>query len=188
VRALRSAPSASICVINDEIGRAWKGDCPKLQDRAVVISALALGLFPLLSPAPGSAFSIVSEQAMRLSGITFGMNNAVTLRKHQLERMPADVAVCDYNNDGVTDICLVDGADLPSQDKFQQSEPVRGARQALVGTGSALKPWVARPLDLSMINLVVARAALAAGLKKRFAACDDFAQMRTCTLVQLPPI
>jgi len=40
-------------------------------------------------------------------------------------------------------------------------------RRALVGTESALKRRVARPLDLSMINLIVARAARAAGLGKK---------------------
>jgi integrase/recombinase XerD len=40
-------------------------------------------------------------------------------------------------------------------------------RRALIGTESALKRRVARPLDLSMINLIVARAARAAGLGKK---------------------
>jgi integrase/recombinase XerD len=47
-------------------------------------------------------------------------------------------------------------------------EPVFASRRrALVGTESALKRRVARPLDLSMINLIVARAARAAGLGKK---------------------
>jgi integrase/recombinase XerD len=47
-------------------------------------------------------------------------------------------------------------------------EPVFASRRrALVGTESALKRRVARPLDLSMINLIVARSALAAGLGKK---------------------
>ena len=40
-------------------------------------------------------------------------------------------------------------------------------RRELVGTESALQRRVARPLDLSMINLIVARAARAAGLGKK---------------------
>jgi hypothetical protein len=91
-----------------------------MQHRVAAITVLALaalGLYPALRSAPEPAPSIVFEDAIQRSGITFKMNNSITPQKHQVETMLAGVAIFDYNNDGLPDIYFVNGADLPSMDK-----------------------------------------------------------------------
>jgi len=91
-----------------------------MRHHAAILSVLALallGLYPELRSAPDAGPSIVFEDALQRSGITFRMNNSVTPQKHQVETMLAGVAIFDYNNDGLPDIYFVNGADLPSMSK-----------------------------------------------------------------------
>ena len=75
-----------------------------------------MGLLVLAAgPAP-FAFRDIAET----SGVHFTLNNSASSEKHQIETMIAGVALLDYNNDGLLDIFLVNGASIPSLEK---SEP-----------------------------------------------------------------
>jgi hypothetical protein len=79
---------------------------------AFLLPAFALLLWPQ-KPAPKIVFENVAESA----GVHMVVNNSVTPEKHQIETMLAGVAVFDYNNDGLLDIYVVNGARIPSMDK-----------------------------------------------------------------------
>jgi len=51
------------------------------------------------------------------SGVNFRLNNSATESKHQIEAMIGGVALFDYNNDGLLDIFIANGAQLPGMDK-----------------------------------------------------------------------
>jgi hypothetical protein len=69
------------------------------------------------APADGPIrFKDIAESA----GVRFVTENCPTPEKHQPETMPAGVALFDYNGDGLLDIYLVNGADMPS---LQKTEP-----------------------------------------------------------------
>ena len=51
------------------------------------------------------------------SGVNSIVNNSATASKHQIETMLGGVAVFDYNNDGLLDIFVANGAKLPGMDK-----------------------------------------------------------------------
>ena len=77
-----------------------------------LLPVFALLLWPQ-KPAPKIVFENVAESA----GVHMVVNNSVTPEKHQVETMLAGVAVFDYNNDGLLDIYVVNGARIPSMDK-----------------------------------------------------------------------
>jgi enediyne biosynthesis protein E4 len=54
------------------------------------------------------------EDIAERSGVHFVMENSPTPEKHQPETMPAGVALFDYDGDGLLDIYLVNGAEMPS--------------------------------------------------------------------------
>ena len=60
--------------------------------------------------APPIRFEDIAERA----GVHFVVENSPTPEKHQPETMPAGVALFDYDGDGLLDIYLVNGAEMPS--------------------------------------------------------------------------
>src|SRR5579864_5884064 len=60
--------------------------------------------------APPIRFEDIAQKA----GIHFVTENNPTPEKHQPETMPAGVALFDYDGDGLLDIYLVNGAEMPS--------------------------------------------------------------------------
>ena len=62
------------------------------------------------SAAPPIRFEDIAERA----GVHFVVENCPTPEKHQPETMPAGVALFDYDGDGLLDIYLVNGAEMPS--------------------------------------------------------------------------
>jgi hypothetical protein len=60
--------------------------------------------------APPIRFEDIAERA----GVHFVVENSPTPEKHQPETMPAGVALFDYDGDGLLDIYLVNGAEIPS--------------------------------------------------------------------------
>jgi hypothetical protein len=63
--------------------------------------------------APPIRFEDISERA----GVHFVVENSPTPEKHQPETMPAGVALFDYDGDGLLDMYLVNGAEMPSLEK-----------------------------------------------------------------------
>src|SRR5579862_9384521 len=87
--------------------------------RSLAIICTALFVFwlwraPAAGPLPGP---IVFENVIARSGIPFVMDSSSSPRKHQIETMLSGVAIFDYNNDGLMDLCFVNGARLPDMDK-----------------------------------------------------------------------
>src|ERR1700734_3265852 len=78
----------------------------------ILVSAAALSLFVLAQGivAPPIRFEDIAERA----GVHFVVENSPTPEKHQPETMPAGVALLDYDSDGLLDIYLVNGAEMPS--------------------------------------------------------------------------
>lgn len=76
------------------------------------LSALVLGAFVVApAPTPGPIqFQDIADRA----GVHFVTENCPTPEKHQPETMPAGVALFDYDGDGLLDIYLVNGAEMPS--------------------------------------------------------------------------
>jgi enediyne biosynthesis protein E4 len=73
----------------------------------VVLTVLVLSAAPTL---PGIEFQDIASRA----GVHFATENSPTPQKHQPETMPAGVALFDYDGDGLLDIYLVNGAEMPS--------------------------------------------------------------------------
>src|SRR6204780_4012627 len=57
------------------------------------------------------------EDIAQRAGVHFVVENSPTPEKHQPETMPAGVALFDYDGDGLLDIYLVNGAEMPSLEK-----------------------------------------------------------------------
>ena len=72
------------------------------------IIAAALPAF-VSAPAP-IRFVDIAQKA----GVHFAVENCPTPQKHQPETMPAGVALFDYDGDGLLDIYIVNGAEMPS--------------------------------------------------------------------------
>ena len=79
---------------------------------AMLFSNIALGRS---ATAPDADFYF--ENIGPKSGVDLIVNNSATASKHQIETMLAGVAVLDYNNDGLLDIFVANGAKLPGMDK-----------------------------------------------------------------------
>jgi hypothetical protein len=82
-------------------------------------------LFPWLRPRRSGQFqdffssialpsAIKFEDIAQKAGVHFVTENSPTPEKHQPEAMPAGVALFDYDGDGLLDIYLVNGAEMPS--------------------------------------------------------------------------
>src|ERR1700684_24672 len=81
----------------------------------ILVSAAALSLF-VSAQGPGAPpvrFENIAERA----GVHFVVENSPPPEKHQPETMPAGVALFDYDGDGLLDIYLVNGAEMPSLEK-----------------------------------------------------------------------
>ncbi len=74
---------------------------------------IALGLWAMAASAPAPP-PIRFQDIAAASGLNFKTENCPTPEKHQPETMPAGVALFDYDGDGLLDIYLVNGADMPS--------------------------------------------------------------------------
>jgi hypothetical protein len=61
-----------------------------------------------------TAAPIRFEDIAERAGVHFVVENSPTPEKHQPETMPAGVALFDYDGDGLLDIYLVNGAEMPS--------------------------------------------------------------------------
>jgi enediyne biosynthesis protein E4 len=61
-----------------------------------------------------TAAPIRFEDIAERAGVHFVVENSPTPEKHQPEAMPAGVALFDYDGDGLLDIYLVNGAEMPS--------------------------------------------------------------------------
>ena len=72
----------------------------------VIVAAL-----PAFIPAPAP---IRFEDIAKKAGVHFVVENCPTPQKHQPETMPAGVALFDYDGDGLLDIYIVNGAEMPS--------------------------------------------------------------------------
>jgi len=80
---------------------------------ALIAALLALAAWAVqaLPPAPAA---IRLEDIAERAGLHYATENCPTPEKHQPETMPAGVALFDYDGDGLLDIYLVNGADMPS--------------------------------------------------------------------------
>src|SRR5579864_7520538 len=78
----------------------------------LLFSAMAVGgMVAASGTVPGPIrFEDIAERA----GVHFVTENCPTPEKHQPETMPAGIALFDYDGDGLLDIYLVNGAEMPS--------------------------------------------------------------------------
>ena len=65
-------------------------------------------------PAVALPSAIRFEDIAQKAGVHFVTQNSPTPEKHQPETMPAGIALFDYDGDGLLDIYLVNGAEMPS--------------------------------------------------------------------------
>jgi hypothetical protein len=77
-----------------------------------LLSSVVLGEVGLAQTAPSHPIRFVDIAAR--AGVHFTTENSPTPEKHQPETMPAGVALFDYDGDGLLDIYLVNGAEMPS--------------------------------------------------------------------------
>jgi hypothetical protein len=76
------------------------------------------------SPAPSAsskAAAIVFENVLKQSNIGFTLKNSVSPHRYSIETMTGGVALFDYDNDGLLDIFLTNGAAIPSLEKTDSS-------------------------------------------------------------------
>jgi enediyne biosynthesis protein E4 len=74
-----------------------------------VLSALCLG-----GVLTSAANTVPPPVILELRPLDFVLRNAAAGQKHQVETMPAGVAVLDYDNDGWEDLFFINGAEIPS--------------------------------------------------------------------------
>lgn len=67
-------------------------------------------LFPVIDVSPTIRFEDIAQKAV----VHFVTENCPTPEKNQPETMPAGIALFDYDGDGLLDIYLVNGAEMPS--------------------------------------------------------------------------
>src|SRR5205807_1690662 len=85
---------------------------------AASLLALAAWLF---AHAESGVDPVTFEDVASKAGVHFVARNSPTAEKHQIETMPAGVALFDYNNDGKLDIYFVNGATSPQLEKIDAS-------------------------------------------------------------------
>jgi hypothetical protein len=81
----------------------------------LLLSSVVSGAVALAQSTP--SHPIKFEDIAEKAGIYFVTENSPTPEKHQPETMPAGVALFDYDGDGLLDIYLVNGAEMPSLKK-----------------------------------------------------------------------
>src|SRR2546429_267753 len=91
--------------------RVWS---PRL--RLTVAGASAAFFFLLTAPHPRTP-SVSFDDISARSGIDAVLHNSPTPEKHQIETMAGGVAAFDYDNDGLIDIFLTNGARQPELTK-----------------------------------------------------------------------
>jgi len=69
---------------------------------------------PVLVTQSTAVHPIRFEDIAGKAGVRFIVENSPTPEKHQPETMPGGIALCDYDGDGLLDIYLVNGAEMPS--------------------------------------------------------------------------
>ena len=84
---------------------------------AVVPIALALAATPALAQAPAPAFDPITFELVKDSGIGFVTNSSRTAHRHQPETMVSGAAFFDFDNDGLLDVFLTNGARMTELDK-----------------------------------------------------------------------
>jgi hypothetical protein len=65
--------------------------------------------------------TIVFEDVLKQSKITFTLKNSVSPHRYSIETMTGGVALFDYDNDGLLDIFFTNGAAIPSLEKADSS-------------------------------------------------------------------
>jgi hypothetical protein len=84
---------------------------------APLLAALALAVAAANAHAQAPSFDPITFELVKTSGIDFVTNSSRTPHRHQPETMVAGAAVLDYDNDGLLDVYLVNGAEMTSLDK-----------------------------------------------------------------------
>ena len=80
-----------------------------------LLSSVAVHQVPvLLAQSHPVTHPIRFEDIAAKAGVRFTVENSPTPEKHQPETMPAGIALFDYDGDGLLDIYLVNGAEMPS--------------------------------------------------------------------------
>ncbi len=83
------------------------------------LTALALCATPCFAQAP--AFDPITFELVKDSGIDFVTNSGRTAHRHQPETMVSGVAFFDFDNDGLLDVFLTNGARMTALDKTDPS-------------------------------------------------------------------
>lgn len=86
-----------------------------MQKFAALFGSLCFAVVISASVALNSAIRF--KDIANSAGVHFTTENCATAQKHQPETMPAGVALLDYDGDGLLDIYLVNGAEMPSLKK-----------------------------------------------------------------------
>jgi hypothetical protein len=90
----------------------------RIQFRApLLFSCCLILLFQPLHSETHFRFKDIAQE----SGVRFIVNNSETESKYQVEPMIAGVALFDFNNDGLLDIFICNGAEIPSLEKTNPS-------------------------------------------------------------------
>lgn len=71
----------------------------------------------IAAPPPAEVPAIAFSERAAEANLGFVLRNHATPEKHQVETMPAGVAVLDYDRDGFEDLFFVNGARVPSLEK-----------------------------------------------------------------------
>jgi hypothetical protein len=88
---------------------------PRLHPLPIALAAAAAAALPVA--AQGPSFDPIVFELVKDSGIDFVTNSSRTDHHHQPETMVAGVALFDYDNDGLLDVFLTNGARMTDLDK-----------------------------------------------------------------------
>jgi hypothetical protein len=113
---------------------AWRRRVPLLS--ILIITASSIASNPVNHPAVQNSADAAQKTDVRgatqggrirfedlvgKSGIQFRLINSVSAQRYSIETMLGGVALFDYNNDGLLDIFLTNGAEIPSLEKSDPS-------------------------------------------------------------------